>query len=477
MFIGREKELTILREIKEEKNSSFVAIYGRRRVGKTETVRHFCANEDVFFIEFTGKRKVSKQNQIRTFMRTIEKKFQVKLARVSDWYDAFEVLQENINTLKTRSKKVIFVDELPWLDSAKSNFLEELAYFWNTYCGKRNDIILIVCGSAASYMIKKVIHNIGPLHGRLTAIIPIKQFTLATTKEMLISRGCNYSDKAVVDTYMAFGGVAKYIENLSCQRTLSENINALCFRDTGLMRYEYEELFSSLFNDSKTHYSIMNILSSKWSGCTQQELAKSVKISSGSMKKPLEELQTSGFISKTTKFGNHKREALYRATDCFSYFHNKWIKGSVENSNWHQLSTTQSYKSWSGFAFENICHMHTQQIKEVLGIAGVPTQTHYWSHRDDNGKGTQIDMLIEHTNGSKNIDIVECKYYNGKFVIDKKYKENLQQKVNIFNEQTKYKYNIRLIMITSNGIEKNEHYGDVVNFSIELSDIIKEKGY
>jgi predicted transcriptional regulator len=321
-------------------------------------------------------------------------------------------------------------------------------------------------------MIKKVIHNIGPLHGRLTAIIPMEQFSLASTKEMLISRGCNYSDKAVVDTYMAFGGVAKYIDNLSCKKVLSENINALCFQDTGLMRYEYEELFASLFNNSKTHYSIMTKLSSKWSGWTQKELAKSVKISSGSMKKPLEELYTSGFISRTTKFGNVKKEVIYRATDCFSYFHNKWIIGASKNSDWNQISTTQSYKSWSGFAFENICHMHSEQIKKVLGINGVPTQTHYWSYREEGETGTQIDMMIEHTNGSKNIDIIECKYYNGKFIIDKKYKENLQQKINIFNEKTKHKYNIRLIMITSNGIEKNEHYGDVVNMDLELSDIL-----
>ncbi len=476
MFIAREKELNILRELNEKNSSSFVAIYGRRRVGKTEMVRYFCENEDVFFIEFTGKRKVSKQNQIRTFLRNIEKKFKRKVDRVSDWYDAFEILQESIETLETKNKKIIFVDELPWLDSAKSNFLEELSYFWNTYCTRRDDIILIVCGSAASYMIKKVIHNIGPLHGRLTAIIPMKQFDLSATKEMLLSRGCNYSDKAVVDTYMAFGGVAKYIENISCKKTLSENINALCFQDTGLMRYEYEELFSSLFNNSKTHYTIMNKLSSKWSGWTQKELAISVKISSGSIKKPLEELHTSGFISKTTRFGHLKRETIYRATDCFSYFHNKWIKGSVENSNWNQISTTQSFKAWSGFAFENICHMHIKQIKKLLGIGAVPTQTHYWSYRAEGKVGTQIDMLIEHTNGSKNIDIIECKYYNGQFVIDKKYKENLQQKINIFNEQTKYKYNIRLIMITSNGVKKNEHYGDVVNVSLELSDILNVGG-
>lgn len=471
MFIGREKELKELANTINLATSSFIAVYGRRRIGKTEMIRQFCKINNLFSLEFTGKRGARKQNQIASFLTIVAKRFQLPKQQAKEWLEAFEILQEQLDTMQDGNRKVIFVDELPWFDSSKSGFLDELAYFWNNYLSKRDDIILIVCGSAASYMLKKVIHNIGPLHGRLTQIIPLKQFDLKQTKELLKAKGCNYSDKAIADIYMVFGGVAKYLTALSSDKTPVQNIDAICFSENGLLRNEYKDLFSSLFNNAKSHYIIMNQLSLKWSGYTQKELSQKVGISEGSIKEPLEELLASGFISKTTKFGQIKREVIYRTTDCFSYFYQKWLKDAKIND-FVALSTTQGFKIWSGFAFENLCHVHIDVIKARLGIAGVPTQTHYWSYKsDDIAKGAQIDMLLEHTNGSKNIDIIECKYYNGLFSITKEYKEELQNKMNIFNEQTKNKYNIRLIMITSQGLEKNQYASDIVNVSITLSEL------
>lgn len=472
MFVGRQKELDRLSSLLRLSSSSFVAVYGRRRIGKTEMVRYFSATNNLFALEFTGKKDAAKRNQIASFLRIIEEKFNVQKQKATDWAEAFEILKTHLQAIEDRSKKVIFVDELPWLDSAKSGFLDELAYFWNNHLSVRQDIILIVCGSAASYMIKKVIHNIGPLHGRLTEIIPLKQFDLFETKELLMALGCRYSDTATAAIYMAFGGVAKYLSAISPSKTPIQNIQELCFGESGFLKNEYKDLFTSLFSHAKTHYAIMNHLSSKWSGMTQKELATKVGISEGSIKEPIEELLASGFISKTPKFGQTKRDIIYRATDCFSYFHHKWMK-EAKVDDFGAIATSQSYKSWSGFAFENLCHMHIEAIKGVLGISGVPTQTHYWSYAGDGGKGAQIDMLIEHTNGSKNIDIIECKYYDGVFGITKEYKEALQHKINTFNEQTKNRYNIRLIMITSEGLEQNQHANDIVNLSLTLSDIIK----
>ena len=470
MFIGREKELKKLKLLIERPKSSFVAIYGRRRIGKTELVRHFCQVNNLRKIEFSGKVDHNRKQQIKSFVSKIQRvyKFDIK---INDWNDAFILLEEYLESLDSSEKIVVFLDELPWLDTAKSGFMGELSDFWNDFCSQRNNIILIVCGSSASYMLKKVIHNRGSLHGRLTDILPLKQFDLYEVKEMLQSKGCRYSDKAIVDTYIALGGVAKYIESLDCHLPPNKSIDNLCFKEDGLLRYEYEKLFSSLFRNSKTHYEVMNQLASKWIGFTQKELSIATKVSSVYLKVALQELVASGFVSMTKKFNQQKRDILYRATDSFSYFYHKWIKEN-HNKSWERIVTTQSYKSWSGFAFENICHIHIEQIKKMLGISGVPTETHYWSYKKEGEQGTQIDMIIEHTNGSKNIDIVECKYYNGKFVIDKNYKEKLQEKINIFDRETKYKYNIRLIIITSNGIEKNEHYVDIVNVSLELSDMM-----
>ena len=473
MFVAREKELKKLNSLLIRKKSSFLAIYGRRRIGKTETVRYFCKKNSIRNLEFSGRVDQNRTQQLKAFEAKLKKVYGAKSEeRVKDWNDAFYLLISYLESFGKKEKIVVFLDELPWMDTAKSGFLGELADFWNDFCSQRSNIILIVCGSAASYMMKKVIHNRGALHGRLTDIMPMQQFDLNATKKMLEMQGCKYSDKSIVDTYMVLGGVAKYLESVDCSLTQTQSIDSLCFQNDALLKYEYEALFSSLFNDSKTHYRVMDALSSKWTGYTQKELAGLAGVSSAYIKKPLEELLSSGFITATTKFKQNKREMLYRASDCFSYFHNKWMLG--KNKNWNSVVTSQSYKSWAGFAFENICHMHSEHIKKVLGISGVETVTHYWNYKPKNKheQGVQIDMMLEHTNGSNNIDIIECKYYNREFTMNKAYKEEILRKIEVFNEQTKFRYNIRLIFITSLGMVKNEHYNEIVNIDICLSDII-----
>ena len=474
MFVSREEELKKLNLLTKRKKSSFLAIYGRRRVGKTETVRYFCDRNKLTKVEFSGRVDQNKKQQIKAFVSKLKRVYGVVNDEpVVDWNDAFYLLMDYLEILNRKEKVVVFIDELPWIDTAKSGFLGELAEFWNSFCTQRDNIILIVCGSSASYMMKKVIHNRGALHGRLTDIMPMEQFDLNASKKMLELQGCRYSDKSIVDTYMVLGGVAKYLESLECSLTPTQAIDSLCFKKNALLKYEYEALFSSLFNNSKTHYSIMNALSSKWIGHTQKELSVLAGVSMVYIKKPLEELRASGFISATTKFNQKKRDILYRATDCFSYFHNKWMDG--KKNAWNTIVNSQSYKSWTGFAFENICHMHSEHIKKILGISGVETESHYWNYISNSKekKGVQIDMMIEHTNGSRNIDIIECKYYNQPFTITKAYKEELLQKIETFNEQTKYRYNIRLIFITSLGMVRNEYYNEVVSLDISLGDIIK----
>ncbi|SFV58780.1 archaeal ATPase, fused to C-terminal DUF234 domain [hydrothermal vent metagenome] len=472
MFVARENELKKLHLLLKRKKSSFLAIYGRRRVGKTEIVRYFCEQNKISKVEFAGRVDQNKRQQLKAFESKLKRVYGVQSREpIKDWNDAFYLLMEYLERFSKKEKIVVFIDELPWIDTAKSGFLGELADFWNDFCTQRDNIILIVCGSSASYMLKKVIHNRGALHGRLTDIMPLQQFDLNATKKMLEAQGCRYADKSIVDTYMALGGVAKYLDSLDCSSTPTEAIDSLCFKKDALLKYEYEALFASLFNNSKTHYKIMNALSSKWTGHTQKELSTLSGVSSAYIKKPLKELLASGFISATTKFNQTKRDILYRATDSFSYFHNKWMRGN--NRSWNRIVNSQSYRSWAGFAFENICHMHSEHIKKILGISGVETQSHYWNYIPNNkSRGVQIDMMLEHTNGSNNIDIIECKYHNQVFTITKAYREALIKKIEIFNEQTKFRYNIRLIFITAFGMVKNEYYNEIVSLDIELSEVI-----
>ncbi len=470
MFVGREKELEDLKQLLNKNVSSMAVVYGRRRVGKTQTIRHFIKENNLFNIEITGVHGASKNMQIKSFARNISLLWDkdVDIGDIKSWQDLFFLLEDFIETIKEK-KKVIFLDEFPWLDTKKSNFLQAFSHFWNNFCTKRDDILLIVCGSSATYMKDKFIKNKKTLHGRDSLRINMRQFDLATAKKMLHAKGCRYSHKSIVDAYFVFGGVAKYLDGLDCTKTLSENVDLQCFDINGLLKTEYKELYSSLFNNAKWHYKIMDLLSSKWSGYTQKELILNIGASPCVIKDALEDLESAGFIYSIGKFNQNVRDRIFRAGDSFSYFYTKWMRGF---NSFDEIYTSQKYRIWSGFAFENICFTHSNKIKEALGISGVPTKTHYWHYRDKNQKGAQIDMLLEHTNGSKNIDIIECKYHDSEFIIDKQYYENLKNKISIFNSQTKFKYNIRLIFVSVNGVARNKYYNEIVQKQILVSDLV-----
>jgi len=476
MFVARENELKILTSLLGAPKSSLCVMYGRRRIGKTETVRYFIKSNNLQALEVTGVYKESKKNQIKSFARAANRlglQSEPNLNSIpTDWNDAFYFLEETIAKLSLLEKKVIFLDEFPWLDSPKSGFFEAFSHFWNNFCTNRDDLLVIVCGSAASYMMNKIIKNKKTLHNRIAQKISLDSFDLKDTKRLIDSKGCHYSNKSIVDIYMALGGVAKYIDDIDCSLTPNENLQNMCFSKDGILVNEYEDLYESLFERATMHRKIMNLLSGKWSGYSQKEVAAHLKTSSSSVTIPLKELELSGFISSVTKFGQKSRDKIYRATDCFSYFHNKWMKDF--NKDWNTIFLSQSYKSWAGFAFENICHIHTDTIKHILGISGVATQTHYWSYKSENESesGVQIDMMLEYTDGSKNIDIIEYKYHNSEYLITKEYRDELINRLNIFNQQTNNRYNIRLIFITANGLVKNQYCNEIVHKTLTIEQLM-----
>jgi AAA+ ATPase superfamily predicted ATPase len=475
MFISRSKELAYLEDLIDKKRSSFVVVYGRRRIGKTEIIRHFISKNNLISLEITGVYGASRINQINSFVRNIKnsaRNLNIE-NKIKDWQEVFFLLEDFILSFDSSEKKILFLDEFPWLDTPKSGFLEAFSYFWNAFCTKRDDIIVIVCGSAASYMIDRIVKNRKTLHGRVTQVLHMLPFDLNETKELLGKKGCIYSTKAIVQIFMAFGGVAKYLDDIDPSKSVNENIAKQCFGRNAILKNEYNDLFDSLFKNSKWHYAVMNLLANKWSGYTQKELLEKVGTIPAVIAKPLEELEHSGFITSTTKFGQVKRDTIFRATDSFSYFYNKWMKNQKDVI-WENVVTSQSFISWTGFAFENICHLHINGIKKALGISGVSTKSHYWRYtpKTKEEKGAQIDILLEHTNGSKNIDIIECKFSSDEYVIDKRYFEDLKNKTSVFNRATKNRYNIRVIMVSVYGVAKNEYYNEIVNRELLIGDVI-----
>ncbi len=481
-FVAREEELSILERAYNRDSSSFVAVYGRRRIGKTALVNHFVRSKASPIFSVTGAYDASLKSHLNNFANKCLLAFGCKKPSFSSWDEAFIFLQLEIEsvTLKKGSKFTIFIDELPWLAEMKnSGFKSALSLFWNDFASKREDILLIVCGSATSWITNHIVHDRGSLANRITAIVYLKSFSLSETKLFLESRGDKgITHKVVLDYYMALGGVAHYLVLLEKEKSFVQNMQMLFFQQHALLRTEYYNLFASLFKKHEIHENIIRHLCKRWSGLTLSQLGSKKNIQLGStLSNALRELEESGFLVKRQKYGQKKREILYSIGDPFIYFFTKWVEGismvelSQNQNYFHQVYASASYRSWAGFAFENIAHTHLFQIKKALGIGAVITNSFYWS-ASDKKQGTQIDILLERADDV--INIIECKYHNREFTIDKSYARNLQNKVELFYEKSKYMGAIQVVMLTALGVKHNHYFDEIVTQELRLDALFFE---
>ena len=470
-FIGREEELTILEEEFSAPYSSFVAVYGRRRIGKTELINHFLANKS-FTFSVTGAYDVKLKSHLENFSNKLSLAFGCEEQTFDSWNRAFLALQTEIEKLKlsSSSKISIFIDELPWLAEMKDNgFKGALSLFWNDFASKRDDIFLVVCGSATSWIIKHIIDDHGSLANRITAQIHLEVFSLKETKEFLEKQGHKgLSSKTIMDYYMVFGGVAHYLKLLKPKFSFVQNIQKLFFEKNGLLRTEYNRLFRTLFKNYKTHELVVEHLVNSWSGETLNELSKKRGLSKGgALAEALKELELSNLIAREHKYKQQKREVIYRVSDSFIYFFNRWVKKSSQvdflgNQNYFQnIYKSQAFKTWSGYAFENVCHLHIVEIKRALGIEGIITQSYYWRNEH-----VQIDILLERADDV--VNLIECKYYNEPFTIDKKYARELENKEQEFQKSTAYQGSIQIVMLTSQGLKENAYSKEIVSHDLKI---------
>lgn len=483
-FVERKDEMAILENAYNSQSSSFVAVYGRRRIGKTELINQFFHQKDSFLFSLTGAYDATLEAHLDNFKDKIDSAFSVNSALdIKSWSEAFRLLRDEIKRMKLKegSKVSIFIDELPWLAKVKGDgFKSALSLFWNDFASKRDDIMLVVCGSATSWIIDHIIEDRGSLANRVTAIIHLQSFTLKESHSFLLAHGYkNISTKDLAEYYMVFGGVAHYLSLLNPKKSFIQNIQNIFFSQHGLLRTEYHRLFRSLFDNYHIHETIINKLVKSWSGMSISELKKSKKLSSSSaLNVALKELEVSGFIAKHFKYGQKKRDTLYRVKDPFLFFFSKWVEGTslseiFQNKKYFMaLYQSQKYKIWLGYAFENLCHNHIVELKETLGIGAVHTTSHYWRYvpKDETEQGTQIDLLLVRADGV--INIIECKYSNSEFIIDKKYATNLENKVSVFFKQSQYPHTVTVVMLTLNGVKSNEYADYLISDEILLGALI-----
>jgi AAA+ ATPase superfamily predicted ATPase len=489
-LIGRETEYAHLHRLYESDEAEFIALYGRRRVGKTFLVRKSFEDTGAIYFELMGQKKASLANQLANFTKALQKCFypSLKLISPSTWSDAFDMLTDAINKSNLDKKIVIFLDELPWLAGRKSELIAALDYIWNTEWVKNNRIKLIVCGSAASWIIKNIISDRGGLHNRVTSTLLLKPFNLSETKVFLHSRNVNLNLDQILQIYMVTGGVPYYLKAILPGLSAVENISTLCFQESALLFNEFDKLFDSLFDNAEIYIEIIISISSKRYGMNKSEILSKTRLSSsgGRFNQRLNELEEAGFIKKIIQSDGSgrklKRIEYYRLIDEYCMFYLSWILPAKKQINldqanhyWELQVQTSSWQAWAGYTFETICFKHVNNIINKLGISHLVVNAYPWRYIPNKKEhpsqttGAQIDLILRRHDSS--VTLCEIKYNKDPLMISKSLAESLLAKARIYQDRNNSRDHVFIVMVTNAGVQQNNYSSEVLANIVVLEDL------
>ena len=454
-LLGRIREIQTLERDLRKDESQFIAVYGRRRVGKTYLIREYF--HDQFFFYHTGLRGGNLKSQLIAFRASLIKYGHEKCPVLKNWLEAFGELNKLIEAGAT-GRKIIFIDELPWMDTAKSGLVTGLEYFWNAMASARSerDIFLIVCGSASSWIVKNLLKNTEGLYGRLTDRIQLKPFSLAECEEYAKRLGLEMAREEVAEAYMAFGGVPYYWSLLRSDLSLAQNIDELLFAVDGKLRQEFDYLYASIFRHAEPHLKVVEALFSRKSGMTREEIIATTGLKNGgNFKTVLDELEQCDFIRSYCPVGRKNRGAVYQLIDNYTLFYYTFIRNRPKDDTgyWLNALDTPRLANWRGLAFERLCLQHIDCIKRALGISGLQVTAHAWR-----GDSAQIDLLLNRSD--KTIDICEIKYSEQPYAIDKDEHEKLMHRKEAFQASLTARRRCRIVLITFSGLKPSKYRGD-----------------
>jgi len=460
-IIGRKNELKLVRRIEKSGQAELVAVYGRRRVGKTFLIRNGFKQGITF--EFTGSSNATLGQELESFSLALSKAAGgLPLATPGTWVLAFHMLSQFLTPLLKRERVIIFIDEFPWLDTPRSGFLSAFGQFWNSWASKEKKLVVVICGSAASWMIKKVLNNRGGLHNRVTRRIRLLPFTVSETAEYLKLNKVKLDKYQVLQIYMAVGGIPQYLKEIEPGDSAMQAIDKICFTNEGLLHDEFKKLYTSLFDSAENHIDIVRALAKKGKGLTRTEIIQTCNLTSGGYATQLlDELKESGFITPYIPFGKAVKDSLYKLTDEYSLFYIRFIENSRAKGEgaWQMFSASSTWKSWSGIAYESICIKHIDQIKAGLGIKNVYTEVSSWRYipKSTDEQGTQVDLVIGRADGC--INLCEIKFATDAFEITKAYAKELESKIRVFKSQTKTRKSVFMTLVTTYGVKDNNYAG------------------
>ena len=465
-IIGREDEKKKLDSILQSPDPSFLVVYGRRRIGKTFLIREFFRPRGIFF-HLTGVQGAKTSTQLRHFEAEFSDCFLKgrSVDKPKDWTEAMQQLRRELEHIDVKTPVILFFDELPWLCSARSGFLPALDHLWNRYLSSMPNVTLIVCGSAASWMIDNVLNSKGGLHGRTTHQMRLAPFTLKETENFLLSRDIRLDRKQIIELYLCFGGVPHYLAKLERGQSVAQLVGKLCFSYNAPLLSEFHKLYRSLFEHYENHVKIVEVLSTRRFGLSYEGIVKQTGLSSGGgLSKKLVELIESGFVAKLPIFDAPENEWRYVLVDEFSLFYLQWMRGVTlpdlgpsDGDYWQRLRNRAVWLGWAGHAFELTCWKHVLQIKAALGLSAVQTYSSKWIHSSkgalDGAPGAEIDLVIDRADQC--INLIEIKFYNERWVFKKSDGDALERKRACFERITGTKKATFSTVLSTYGIKEN----------------------
>lgn len=470
-IIGRKAEKQRLELLYNSNSSEFLVVYGRRRIGKTYLIRQHFENRFAFLT--TGMYQQPQQIQLSQFAVALSEYFEIEIPSFQSWLEAFAMLKKCLQTSRL-NRKLVFIDEVSWFDTTGSDFIAALEWFWNGWAASQPDIMLIVCGSATSWITNKLLANKGGLFNRVTCQIYLLPFTLHETEQYLISKGINWSRYDITECYMIMGGIPYYLKQLDTHLSYTANIDELFFKKNGRLKDEFDHLYKTLFDNTAYYIKLVEALSEKTIGLTRDEISKSASVgNNGQLSKALSDLVNCNIIRGYNYYGKKKNGVIYQLSDYFTMFYFRFIKqyyGRDEHF-WTHTIDNPARRAWAGNMFEQVCKDHIAQIKQAIGISGVMSEQSAWYSQTEKGsytRGAQIDMLIARRD--RIINICEMKFSQNEYTIDQDYEMQLRNKLGTFRDTTKTRDALHLTMITTYGVKQNSH-SSIVNTQINMDQL------
>ena len=470
-LFGRASEQEQLDRLLVSGQAEFIALYGRRRVGKTFLVKEHLRGKITFYV--SGVIDEDAEAQKKSFQTALEE-HGAPAPRGNAWMDYFLSLKQFLQ-LKVSDNKpcIVFIDEIPCLDTPRSGFIGALDHFWNTWASDHTNMKLIVCGSATSWIIKNLVDSHGGLHNRLTATIHLHPFTLKETEDYLKQRHFNWNRNTIAQLYMIFGGVPFYLSLLSPKETLAQAIDRLYFQRDATLENEYKRLTASLFRSPEPYYRIIETLAQHQQGITREEISQLTGLGTGgNLTRMLTELEHCDFIRSYYTRGRKVRinSCFYQLTDLFSLFHLHFRKKGINDPHfWENNINTPQVNTWLGLAFERIVLQHIEQVKKALGIERMGVNYYAWRSRTSQ-PASQIDLVLDRADNI--VNICEMKYAKDAYLMTEEDEVKMRRRQSTFLLETRSRQATRPTMITPFGLQPNTHSSEITD-EISLDDLFK----